>query len=155
MSDAVTVKLYGDRELIRKLESFGTRLAKKGLRRATRAGAKVILPEARKLAQVWKGSKKKAEPGLLKRNIKVRAIKRSRRYVGVRVTVDRKLFTGEAWYAGPQEFGWKTGKRGSSGRRHVEGKHFLEKAADAKREQAGAMAVSVLRNEIHKAMTSG
>jgi HK97 gp10 family phage protein len=153
------VKIEGLKELDAALKALPVNLAKKHLRTALRAGAKIVQAEAKLLAPV--------ESGALKKSIKVRAGKRSRRG-GVRIVVTTgskdSLFKGDQWYGGPIEFGFKKvpSFRDKDGRwkslklknprakqtKPVPGKHFLENAAKNKLREAGEIVVKQLRTLI-------
>jgi HK97 gp10 family phage protein len=69
---------------------------RKAVRRGSRAGAKIVQAEAKRNAPV--------DTGALVAGIKVRSIKRSRRYIGTNCTIRVK---GGVKYAGFQEYGTK------------------------------------------------
>jgi HK97 gp10 family phage protein len=136
-ADHVRFEVRGDRELKRKLNQLANKEVKKIVRQAMRAGAKVILPRARANAPV-------GATGNLRRAIKVRAAKRSRKYIGINVTLGKGFFQGDEFYGAFQEFGWKTGKRKSSNRREVPGKHFFERAARETGKAAGDAVIATI-----------
>jgi len=77
-------------ELLKKLKTIGDKkLANKAFRKGLRTGAKRMAKEARHRAPIHDGpypeSRKDREPGTYQKSIKVRAIKRTRKGVGVRV----------------------------------------------------------------------
>lgn len=78
-SGLVDISLVGDKALQRKLKSLDFALQKKILRKALRAGAKPVRDAARTNAPVREGK--------IKKSIKVRAMKRSRKGIGVLVAV--------------------------------------------------------------------
>lgn len=133
MADRFAIQVQGGPALRRKLEALG-RDVKPVMRKAMRAGGKVILPAVKANAPEISGR--------LKRGIRLRAAKRSRRYVGITVTSSKGFFKGDDFYTAFQEFGWKTGKRGTNKRRSVPGKHFMERAARSKGKAAGDVVVS-------------
>lgn len=154
MADGFAIQVKGGAALRRKLRELADKDVKAVMRKALRAGAKVVLPEARSNAPVLTGK--------LKRNIRVRSAKRSRRYVGATVTTSEGFFKGDDFYTAFQEFGWRKGKRGPNawrinkkGKRvrrrskfqqiafgRVPGKHFMERAARSKGKAAGDVVVS-------------
>ena len=153
----------GDQELIRKLERCSRTDAKRAIRRGTRAAAKIVMPRARQLAPILGGKlgrdvrgrykqvgrvDKRRTRGLLRRAIRVRATKRSRRYIGAVVTLGEGFFKGETFYGAFQELGWKTGKRGSENRKQIPGKHFMERAAKEKEDEAVRVASEIILQEI-------
>ena len=82
--------------------------AKEAIRKAARPALQPTLAAARSYAP--------RKTGRLKRSIKIRAISRSRTRVGARVTTAKgdNQFKGKTFYAGFQEWGWKTGRRTSN-----------------------------------------
>ena len=136
-----TLVLTGDKKLNRKLKRLAGPDARKVIRQASRVAIKPVRSAAKSQAP--------HDSGALRRAIRIRAIKRSRSKVGTRITIGEKDFTGSTFYGGFQEWGWKTGKRGSQNRTHIEGKRFLKQAADSKR----AMAIAIYRREIAKRIT--
>lgn len=125
-----SIVLTGDKALNRKLQRLAGPVAKKIVRQAARIAVKPVLSAARNTVPVRSGK--------LRRAIKIRALPRSRTRVGVRVTLGDQEFTGETFYGGFQEWGWKTGKRNSTtaARRQIPGRHFLLRAAESQRETA-------------------
>lgn len=102
----------------RSLRQLEPKLQKKIIREEARRAAKAhLLPQAKSAVPV--------DSGTYRKSIKVRAIKRSRKAVGVQVSAGVKGFTGDAFYGGFLEYGWRVGKRGNSDRRHVKGKGYL------------------------------
>jgi HK97 gp10 family phage protein len=73
------IVVTGDRKIDRKLRALGPKVANKVVRKALRAGGKVFQAELQRNAP-------EGETGELKREIKVRAAKRSRK-VGLGITV--------------------------------------------------------------------
>ena len=161
--------LRGDKQLIAKLDRLVNKDAKAAIRKGTRAGAKILRPAARRLAPPVKRSRRRSpkdrSTGALRRNIKIKALKRSRHYAGVKLTVAKGFFTGDTFYAGFQEFGWHAGKqtgyskshrsaavsargRTFQGRRWVEGIHFMERAAETHGPAALARATHIIAKEI-------
>ena len=143
MRDGVTLQLVGDRELIRKLEAIEKRHGKSAIRKGLRAGVKILTAEAKRTAP--------RRTGALAKAIKTRAGPRSRSSISVATRLGAGFFKGETFYGGFQEFGWRTGKRGSSRRRAVPGRHFLEKAAKRVGPAAGKVALERIRFEIEQA----
>jgi HK97 gp10 family phage protein len=117
MAAKTGITIRGLGKLTRQLRKLEPKNARKAIRKAARAAAKPVQIKAKDLAPV--------DTGLLRKEIKVRAVKRSRQRIGVRVTIGNRNFVGDTFYGGFQEFGWTT----VNGRR-VPGKHFLEAAAD-------------------------
>jgi HK97 gp10 family phage protein len=144
---------------------------KKIIRKAAREAAnQVLLPVARTAAP--------SDTGKMRRNIKVRAIGRSKNGVGVRIGASEKDFTGDQFYAAFQELGWRVGKRTreilkfqeatrnsvrsvvkraeiyanntNDTRKHIPGRKFLQKTAEQKGEQAANVAANKIGDAIIK-----
>lgn len=63
------------------------------------------------------------------------------------------LYSGKTFYGAFQEFGWKTGSRKSTGARvQIEGKNFMKRAADAKKDSALSIFREVINAYVRKAM---
>lgn len=73
----VSIKLTGDKELQRKLKALQGKDQKKVVRKALRAGGKIILAESKRLVPV--------DSGRLKKSLKLRAAKGKRQTFGVQV----------------------------------------------------------------------
>jgi len=131
------MKLVGEKRLIRLLERSAPKAAKKAIRKGSRDGSKIITRAAKANAP--------EKSGRLGRAIKTRAAKRRRGFIGTVTRIGAGAFLDETFYGGFQEWGWKTGKRGSENRRQIPGKHFLEEAAKQKGPQAGHKAVSTTK----------
>lgn len=132
-----TIKITGARAIQRALDELPKRLAKKVIRQALRAGAKVIQPAAKAEAP--------EKTGQTRRAIKVRAGKsRKKNVISLGVIIGKGSYQGETFYGAFQNFGWKTGKRGSSNRTQVPGKHFMEKALAEKGVAARDVAEDVI-----------
>lgn len=97
MADVLQVSLQGDRELIEKLEGLPPRLTKKLTTSAMRKAAKPILDEAKRIVPV--------RTGTLRKSIRIRALKRSRRRFGVQVITGEGFFKGKTFYGGMVEYG--------------------------------------------------
>ncbi len=172
MSEGVYLQVVGDKEWIRKLTRLEKRDSRRILRQAFRAGAKMIADKAKQLAPGGraKGQKRSKATGRLRKAIRVRAAKRSRRYIYYVARVGAEWFKGETFYAGFQEWGWHAGKRGRSskeyraaaqearrrgatfrGRRFVKGKFFMKRAAQQTGRAAAAKAISMIRSGIEQA----
>ena len=96
--------LTGDKKLDRTLKEMEPKLAKKGIRKATRAAAKVVLADAKRLVAV--------DTGRLERSLVVGVAKGPRRKRLPRGTMghavatkDGTMFVGDQFYGGFIEFG--------------------------------------------------
>lgn len=99
----------GDKQLTRQLNALGGPKAKEFHRKASRKAAKPILDKAKQVVS--------AKTGRLRKSLTIRAAKRSRKSIGVRVTQREGAFKGDAFYGGFQEMGWRPGKRSRQSRR--------------------------------------
>ncbi len=86
------------------LKQLPIKLQRKLIREETRQAAKDHLLKQAK-------SEVKRKTGRLRRAITIRAIKRSRVATGVRTAMSSSKFTGDAFYGGFLEYGWRLGKR--------------------------------------------
>ncbi len=105
MPRKATIILTGSDRLNAKLLALTTAQSKAAIRSAARPALKPTLDAARALCPAGKGK--------LRRSIKIRAIRRSRTRVGMRLTTSKSdnAFTGKTFYGGFLEWGWKTGTR--------------------------------------------
>jgi len=95
-----TIRLRGAKQLLEALKTLDDKLAKKVYREAMRAAAKPILETAKANAPVVTGA--------LRKSLKIRAIKRTRKgRVGVVISTDKGFFKGETFYGSFIEFGTK------------------------------------------------
>jgi HK97 gp10 family phage protein len=127
-------------ELLARLKKIGDKkLANKAFRKGLRTGTKRMAKEAKANAPVHDGpypeSRKDREPGTYKNSIKVRAIKRTRKGVGMRVADFRR---DGAYY----------GAFGELGTKHQKANPVLRAAFDGNRDQA----VLDLKEEIKTAV---
>lgn len=122
------VILTGDKKLNRALAKLANKDARAIVRKAARPALRPVLASAKRHAP--------KATGALAHSLKIRAIKRSRTRVGAQVQTAAGSFKGETFYGGFQEWGWKQGKRGRLFRKHIEGAHFLIKAANETRAEA-------------------
>lgn len=131
------IKIQGLEQLRKKLDVLGKTGVKRAMRPALRAGQKVITKAAQAAAPV--------RTGLVQRNIKTRAIRRSRKHFGMRTVLGEGFYKGKTFYGAFQEFGWKTGSRNvrTLPRRQIPGKHFMEKAAKANARAVGDLIVNL------------
>jgi HK97 gp10 family phage protein len=126
----VKITLAGDRELLAKLGKLKKTQARKAIRKGSRAGSKVIQAQARENAPV--------KSGALKKEVKVRALKRSRKWTGTQVTT--KVEGGPTYYGGFVEFGTKK----------MKGRFFIRRAVEQVQQQAGQTFIDGIASEIDK-----
>lgn len=154
----VTVRVEGAREIRRMLNAVPSKLAAPAMRKAYRAGAKVI---TRRVQQRARSDPRTHEKNLIARAVKTRAAKRSRRYIYFLTGIGKGFYKGEEFYAAFVELGHFQGKRrgrrsgvkrrggrrrGSpgGGRRWVEGLHFMERGMNQVKDRAGRKALATL-----------
>ena len=106
-----------------KLQTLKKSKAKAALRKGARAGSKIVQAVAKRMAP--------KKTGQLQRKIKVRAIKRSRKWTGVNVQLE--VFYGAFLELGTQE---------------ITALHYLQRASDQARDQAMRAALDVIQQEI-------
>lgn len=99
---SVNVKLLGDKKLDKKLKELESRTQKKVVRKAMRNTAKAVQKDVRSAAPVASGR--------LRKSIKVRASKRSRRRIGIEVRTGERSELGiepseRGYYPASIEFG--------------------------------------------------
>jgi HK97 gp10 family phage protein len=124
------VTIRGDRELIKKLGTLRKTQAKKAIRKGSRAGSKIIQAAAKQNVPV--------KSGALKKEIKVRALKRSRRWTGT--LVNTRVAEGPTYYGGFVEYGTK----------RMKARHFLTDAVESTKAQAGQAFIDGIASEIDK-----
>lgn len=126
MANSITVSITGDKFYDQLFRELPNRVERQAIRKACRAGAKLICEEARTRAPV--------KSGVLKRNIKVRAGRRKRAYISMEVITKDGFFKGEAFYGAFQEFGTS----------HQRARPFMRPAFAA----TGKKALELTRNEL-------
>lgn len=130
MSKQVLV-ITGNKSLTRMLNALGSQKARAFHRKATRKAIQPILQQAKADAP--------SKTGALRSSLTIKATRRSRKGIGVRVTQKEGMFKGQQFYGGFQELGWKTGRRKQKSkreRRKIPGKWFMRGAGTSKEQQA-------------------
>ena len=127
------MRIEGVRKLERKLLKLEPKIGKKVVRQAVRKAAKPILAAAKSNVPV--------ESGELKRNLKIKALKRKKHRFGVMIGTGLKWFTGDQFYAAFVEFG--TGTRPA--------RPYLRPAFDTKRQSSEQILKTELKNGIKAA----
>ncbi len=125
--------LTGDKRLNKKLSRLSGKDSKKAIREAAKAALRPVLNAARRNAP--------EDEGLLKRRLKLRAMKKSRSVFGYRVQIKHSQ---DFYYGGFQE--WGTVK--------MEAQEFMQRAADEKRKAALTIYRARLKQAIRR-LTSG
>lgn len=142
MSQQITIS--GDKELIRSLRALPKLVARRCLRQAMRPAMKIVQSDAKNNAPV--------DTGLTKKAIKVRAIKRSSKFIGIDVTLGEGDYKGKSFYGAFVEYGTnerfhKSGK--SIGK--IKPHEFMKDAFLDVGDRAKADAISRLRTLIQEA----
>ncbi|WP_425399659.1 HK97-gp10 family putative phage morphogenesis protein [Aeoliella sp.] len=122
--------LQGDKKLIKKLEKLAAAEQKKAIRKASRAGNKILLQASKKEA------KKSKDTGAFLKSLKVRSIPRSRVWVGT------KVVSVGLRYSSMLELGTK----------NTGAKEHLTDAAKANDDKALKKATEIIKEEIEKSM---
>lgn len=102
-NNAIILDLSGDQDLFFALVALPNNVQDRVAKTAFKVPAERMAETAKQLAP--------EASGFLKKQIKVRSLRRNRFRVGVRVGTAETEFTGKAFYAYFQEYGWKQGKR--------------------------------------------
>jgi HK97 gp10 family phage protein len=102
-NNTIVLDLSGDKFLAMFLEDLPQKVLDRVVKTAFKAPAKRIAKTAQQLAP--------KKTGFLKKMIKVRPLRKQKGVVGVRVGTAEKEYTGKAFYAYFQEYGWRQGKR--------------------------------------------
>jgi HK97 gp10 family phage protein len=164
------LSIAGDKELVDKLKEF----TKAETKSAMQTGAKKALEPVQKTARAIAPKK----TGRLRKAIRIRVLKRSRRRVGARVTVGSldSMFKGRTFYGAFQEYGWRVGRRASNAdlgirkrkrrtaaqaeqiaelnnaRKKIDGQRYMRRAIDSNREIVMTTFRGLLREGIQKVM---
>lgn len=112
------------------LKALEPKVEKKILKKGMRTGMKLIQQAAKEKAPV--------DTGLTKKGIKVRAAKRSRKGIGIDVTIGEGDYKGETYYAAFLEYG--TSKMAP--------KPFMRPAYDSKKAQAEQITIDEIKKII-------
>ena len=125
--------IQGDKELIRKLQGLKKTKLKAALRKASRAGCKIVQPVAKSMAPV--------RTGKMASVVKVRALKRSKKWTGCNVRVQGG--DDGAFYSGFVMLGTKYIKHPND---------FLKRAGEQCQGQATDVFIAVLKAEVETAL---
>ena len=160
IDDVATQKLI--KRLVKGLHNVEPKLRKKVLTKSLRTAAKPIAATVKSNAP--------KESGQMKRAIKVRAGRRSRSSVRMRILSKTDWYKGDDFYLSFIEFGWHIGKRkswmrqggswsgvGSKGdtRKHIPGQHFFEKAYNSRARTAMKRILDEIPREVAKIAKGG
>ena len=127
--DDVRISLANDKVLIKALKNMPQKEAKKAARKGSRAGQKIVKPQVQADTPV--------RTGKLKSQIKVKSVRRSRKYVGTRTMIGQGT---EAFYGGFVEYGTKK----------IEARWFARQAAAKKSNEALREASLIMKHEVEK-----
>lgn len=154
-----SIHVYGFKELEDALDMVVPALQKKALRVGSRKAAQLVAVDVRKRAPVGDADDphyhrvgEPKSPGTLKKNVKVRALPRSRSTMGHEVNIGgNQLFVGDQFYAGFQELGWihtgsKGGRRGNG--TPIEGQAFMRGALYDNEKQVHAVFIKETKNKL-------
>lgn len=131
------MKVQGLQEATQALRELDRKAQKRIVRKALRAGGKVIQDKARTEAPT--------RTGALKRNVKIRGGRASKGSVALNIGIGARDFTGKTFYGGFVQYGHRIGKRAlGSKRKLVPPNEFLTRAFDATKEQAVTVVVQAL-----------
>ena len=132
---AVEMEVKGSEAVLKKLKELGTS-GKKIMRKSFRKGAKIVRAEAAKLAPVGKTKR-------LKKNVKVRSMKRSRTTFGIAVQNSKGDFKGTTFYSGMVNWGTQ----------YQEAQRFMDRAYETKGKEAGDIIIADLWQQIKSIAT--
>ncbi|MFO1007566.1 MAG: HK97-gp10 family putative phage morphogenesis protein [Planctomycetaceae bacterium] len=125
----IRYQIFGTNQVSKLLQGLEKKVAKKCLRQAMRPAMKVVLEQAKKNAPV--------DTGAVKRNIKIRAAKRSTRYIGINVQIGSEGdYKGKQFYGSFLEYGT----------RYIKPRAFLKNAYTSTKNEARAEAMRRLRD---------
>lgn len=141
MIEGITISMTGGPQLEKALSELESKVAGSVARKALRDAARPILATVKMLTPVatmpYRRNRAWVGGGGL-RSAMVSRVPRRRRPGWLAMVIGTKAgwFKGMTFYGGFQEWGWKTGKRGSANRRQIPGRHFVERAFGAARDVA-------------------
>ena len=135
MQDSIAIS--GLTELEQKLKNLPIKLRKQMMRKALRAGGKIILSAAKENSPV--------RSGLLQSQLKLRTGKNKRGYMSVRIGTGKKGDPGPAYYSSFIELGWKRGGH------QIAPNPFLKRASDSAKDRAGRAVTDSLKQQIESA----
>lgn len=133
----VKYALTGKPRLDKALKMLTFAQAKGAIRTAARAAMKPMQRAVKDNAPV--------ESGNLRRSIKVRALPRSRKRIGISVATNKRdpAFNGKSFYGGPTEHGWKVGGKNP---RKIAPQHVFKRASESTKRTT----MRIFRQEIIK-----
>lgn len=120
-------KLIGMKEIHKAFKDLEPKVAKKVVRKALRKGMKIVLAEAKVKAPT-------GETKQLKKSLKIKARKRSRKVIAMDLTSGKGDFKGDQYYAAMVEYGTKK----------QPAQHYMRDAFEAK----GGVAAKAIKDAI-------
>ena len=136
----ITMEVQGLRDAIKSIRQFEPKTAKKAVRRANKASARIIQQQVIADCPVKTGRTREA--------IKVKAGLNKKNYISALICVGKSWFHGDTFYAAFVQFGHKTGRRSSSNRKQVPAHDFMGHAYDLKKDAALNKWVEILTKEV-------
>lgn len=153
--------LTGDAALNRKLRRLTSQQAKEAIRQSARTALKpTVLKAAKRFTprstnrNVWGRWNRVTRNKHLRDSFTVRALRRSKRSVGARVTTRDGWFEGKTFYGGFLEWGHYWGKRGTANRKWIRPVGMVTQAVKAKGDAAVRLYRSLIRDYIYRATRS-
>jgi HK97 gp10 family phage protein len=129
--------ITGIKEIDRALQELEKNVAKKVIRQAMRKAMKPVKQQVEANAP--------RVTGKLAGNVKIKAIKKSRTKIGIRVQIGAKEFTGETFYGAFLEYGTKD----------IPAKGFMRQAFDSAKEEAKGIAIEEIKKGIERDAAKG
>ena len=129
------VVVTGISEIDNKLRSLPARVGKKVVTTAMKTAMKPEEQTARDLAP--------KKTGALARDVKIRTAKKSRKYMGIDVRVERR---GDRFYGWFQETGWVV--KTKQGQKRIAGKHYMRQAYEQHERQSNIEATKLIKEGI-------
>jgi HK97 gp10 family phage protein len=141
-------ELTGMKEAIANLDRLDKAMERKIIRKGLRAGGQVLKSASQGEAPSWSGR--------TKRNIKVRAGKRSKDKTTITVGVSAKDYAGEAFYASFVLYGHRVGRRAlGDARKMVPANDFLKRAFDESSDEAAQTTIDAWKQLTDEELKAG
>lgn len=139
----VEANVSGVEELHKKLTTMERKVAVGFIRKALRAGAKIMLAAVKATVPV--------KSGFLRSKLRVKAGKSRRGTVAIDVAVGDRWFQGREFYGAFQEFGWKSGSRKLGDKRKQNpGEHFMEYAFEENKAASASAVIKTMQTLIEQ-----
>lgn len=138
--------ITGVEAIDRALKGLEPRLARKLLKSGMRTALKPLLARIKAAAPVGRPYRRKGKehkPGTLKKALKIRAAKRTRKgTIGINIVMGEGDFKGESFYGSFQEYGTKK----------MPGKHFMKNAFESDKERVRTDAIDEILRLVDEAV---